>query len=526
MSKTETDWSLLARDPRTFFALPDAFDRKQLKRAYGNWIKRYKPESHPAEFQRIREAYELLERGQRYGATQLRQSNLEAAWQSDSAASTGSKAGNSVTAAVRDPKGTYAELSRSSDRTPQDYFVLATLSDLVDKQTGGYVKWVFAGLKHFPDDPGLLRLAAEYLSAFVTEDNAANLLVTLAKILSSGDFFRITEQLWFRLAGKWAFADFAKVLSACEKQLRGDNTLSRIAFNIQLLRRLVWTAPRQWVDQRVAWLDAHGSYLSDAANEEFEFLQMLLQYCRSEREQAQATQAGQLLDQMITTYCQQSGMHAVRKVALIADELARSGNAIVDGFPYTNDELETVAPFLGQAIAAEIADDLGIDFEPANEQRIEQQAGALVSDLHASFESAGSRIGRTRTYYRVVPFLAIWLGPIILLYGWSMQLWLVGSLFWTPIALALTYFVVMPRWVTKKLDSRTQNIVAAEYQNVWRPRLYRYLAACNAPAETCIEALIQAAHFASSEQLADITLSYAQSDPFIHLFSRLQVFVR
>ena len=61
------DWGLLPSNPIPFFGLEPGFDRTALKRSYNRLIRRFKPEKHPAEFQRIRAAYEELEHALRYG---------------------------------------------------------------------------------------------------------------------------------------------------------------------------------------------------------------------------------------------------------------------------------------------------------------------------------------------------------------------------------------------------------------------------------------------------------------------------
>src|SRR6185436_13154599 len=66
-SPGEPDWSLLPHDPVRFFGLAEGFDRRELKRSYNQLIRRFKPEKHPQEFQRIRAAYEQLDSGIRYG---------------------------------------------------------------------------------------------------------------------------------------------------------------------------------------------------------------------------------------------------------------------------------------------------------------------------------------------------------------------------------------------------------------------------------------------------------------------------
>lgn len=63
----QPQWNLLPQRPREFFGLEIGFDRTDLKRAYNKWLRRFKPDKSPTEFQRIRAAYEYLESGLRYG---------------------------------------------------------------------------------------------------------------------------------------------------------------------------------------------------------------------------------------------------------------------------------------------------------------------------------------------------------------------------------------------------------------------------------------------------------------------------
>ncbi len=61
MTQDTPDWDLLAVDPEAFFELTGDWDRRDLRRAYGRWIKRFKPDAHPAEFRKIRAGFERLE---------------------------------------------------------------------------------------------------------------------------------------------------------------------------------------------------------------------------------------------------------------------------------------------------------------------------------------------------------------------------------------------------------------------------------------------------------------------------------
>ena len=61
MTDAAPDWDLLADDPAMFFDLGLDWDRRDLRRAYGRWIKRFKPDAHPDEFRKIRAGFERLE---------------------------------------------------------------------------------------------------------------------------------------------------------------------------------------------------------------------------------------------------------------------------------------------------------------------------------------------------------------------------------------------------------------------------------------------------------------------------------
>ena len=63
----EPRWELLPHDPVGFFELAGSFDRKTLKQRYTDLVRRFKPEKHPSEFQRIRAAFEALDARLRYG---------------------------------------------------------------------------------------------------------------------------------------------------------------------------------------------------------------------------------------------------------------------------------------------------------------------------------------------------------------------------------------------------------------------------------------------------------------------------
>ena len=59
------EWHRLPHDAAGFFGLAAGFERRDLKRRYNEFIRQFKPEKFPQEFQRIRAAYEQLDLGLR-----------------------------------------------------------------------------------------------------------------------------------------------------------------------------------------------------------------------------------------------------------------------------------------------------------------------------------------------------------------------------------------------------------------------------------------------------------------------------
>ena len=172
-----------------------------MKRAYGRLIRIYKPETHPGEFQRIRRAYEQLEHQVRYGIEQNTIAAQTDAWSSvlatDASQAPPAEPGDSPSTspqlvaerAIQEPRATYRVLRQSTDKSPQDYFVLAVLSDLVaGDESHSFLKWVLKGLQQFPSDVGLQQLLREYLRTDVAPASAASILAACSKTLAADAF--------------------------------------------------------------------------------------------------------------------------------------------------------------------------------------------------------------------------------------------------------------------------------------------------------------------------------------------------
>lgn len=526
------NWNLLPNNPLAFFGLNANFDRKDLKRAYGALIKQFRPETHPAEFQKIREAYEILENQNRYGVEQAMMSKYSSAWQATlSSETTANSKSSDVVAevlndfdtAIQDPTATYRRL-KSKPNSPQDYFLLATLSDLIEPADSQmYLKWILTGVKAHPRDPGLLRLLAEYLSAFATPEIAFSTLITLSKLVHGDEYFQVTERLWLRLLDHVPFETWAKALNKCEGNLRFRSIRPKLAFLIVAIRRSLYLAPTTWISDKRRILEQHGSEIPSSMDDEIEQLNSIIEYYQNCRQQLKSRPIFSSIDKLIETYCRFDFDEARPRIAALCDEIARNSNALAESFPTYAEDSDSNTLMLVSWIAYNIAVESGLEYPNTEQRRIEELADAAVIDISSTINTLGKRLGRLRLMHIVLPFLVLAFGPVVIFAGFSAWPWL--TLGWFILASLFFFTIARPRWLGPRADEKSRNMVLAAYEKQWRPRLFRYVQACHAPAGQCIAQLADSGDVLGEKRMVEIALSYAANDRAIQVFSRLQLFL-
>lgn len=287
-SPEPADWDLLARNPIQFFQLQEGFDRKDLKRSYNRLLRQYKPEKFPQEFQRIRGAYEELERQLRYG--QANQQDELNAWKdelnlpaseakkpAESASSEGdqeSLPASSEPLQQADPRSLesialqltagdanleelYFELQDRTGKTPPEYYALSLLADFVEPDKPlAFLGWLLAALKEWPNDQGISSLVYQYLNAQVAESHLSKVLVACSKAVSNDGFYALTEGAWDRLMRLMPFPKFLETLQECEANLQGDTQIAgRLTFYLHTLRYAQWAEPSDWPRQTLDYLE-------------------------------------------------------------------------------------------------------------------------------------------------------------------------------------------------------------------------------------------------------------------------------
>jgi hypothetical protein len=284
-------WDLLPRRPEEFFELPTPYDLTALKRRYNALIRRFKPERFPAEFQKIRAAYERLSDDLRYArASDDGDAGAEADWPVPSiptesaprgdapATSTDARDDGPVDAPPRRPApGTpalderldaqtlmtlYEELRDRAGKSPRDYIQLALMSDVAAPDDPlGFARWLLAGLgagrRAGPraDKRGLWRLAREYFAGPIPAALAPALLELAADHVRADRYYWLTEALWLRYLREVDFRQFSATLRACEARIVDARATGRVSFYTRLVPAAMWKADPVSIRDMLGWID-------------------------------------------------------------------------------------------------------------------------------------------------------------------------------------------------------------------------------------------------------------------------------
>ena len=298
------NWSLLPHNPIAFFELPKNFERKMLKRKYNQYIRQFKPEKFPAEFQRIRAAYELLDGQLRYGTTAAQDHNPQFQWDAkgatqrpsgrQSSAKQSSKAGQELAPAEEvltvpiyqrietEPlTSIYDEYRKSSGKSPYEYYVMALISDVVTDDPLMFFKLILTGLQKHPNEKGLMSLLYEYLQQDFKSNQIPGILKTVSKVVTNQHFYFLTEKLWDEYLRQVDFKTWATTLHACEANLKEFRIAGQIAFYLHILPAAIFKGSSQWLVSKFELLRKAGTEIPRELETDFELAHQLFEYRNS-----------------------------------------------------------------------------------------------------------------------------------------------------------------------------------------------------------------------------------------------------
>ncbi|MGB7323668.1 MAG: hypothetical protein WBD31_02265 [Rubripirellula sp.] len=509
--------NLLPHDPEGFFALSHPYDRRELKRAYGKAIRQYKPETHPREFQLIRDGYERLEKQLRYGRQQQQQAEAESAWAPvadkhdpqpafaaaapDNTREPASPARKTELTlkqlAVVDPAAALRKLRTKKRLSPPDFYLAAVLADATaGEPTIKYLSHLIEGLAVFPNDPGLIALAADFVKSDVPDPIAAKVVQFIAKKLRSPLFYMLTESLWLRLVTKISFDDFSDLLKACEQQIVQSDPAARIAFYLRLLRTAIWVAPLQWTDRILQGIESQSAELEYGTQNDLEFLTEIRQLM-----QFDSTVSNPVRKQLfgaVRLACQNDEAAAVARISQILSDLGRDATAIEEAFPLSvtldlpPDDLIWVS--MVHRLVYQMESYI-LEADEIDSDRIYTQTAHLLDDLGPTAGHVLAGVERARSRYKQGPLilwlivgsiggtLAIILPSFMLLNDSAAALVCVAGIFAMFVGLLTSYYRwLFPKVLQPKMEKQQHLWLMTAYAKHWRRRLFRFAQSNNETA--------------------------------------------
>lgn len=345
------DWSALPHNPIQFFELESGFDRKDLKRSYNRLIKKFKPEKFPAEFQRIRSAYEQLEQQLRYGhqpqqmdLSDLREQSLSLGPIPMSSVSS-TQAPDQPTVVWEErleelgPEKLLEELRAKTPKTPYDYYCLAVVEDAFAKPDQLKIARVLLkGLSESPDNFPLKRCLNQFYRIDFPIKTIGALLIATAKALPNQSFYFVTEPLWDQLIRKVSFSKFKKLYADCETEIRDHQIQQQLIFLLHILKPAMWLGEKKWVEQQFRVLEDHGQELPPHAEYDYDTLNFLREYHQSRPDENMPGSLRSQIEDVIKAYCVEPERETERKFLELQVRIANDSEELVREFPINSQE--------------------------------------------------------------------------------------------------------------------------------------------------------------------------------------------
>ena len=491
---SEPNWGLLPYKAREFFGLDSEFDRKALKRAYSKLIRRFKPERYPNEFQRIRAAFEQLENELRYGQPAISAGNsIEAyTWQADSktpetaAAETAAAPQPTIRQRLQteEPVAIYKELSAKQSKSPYEYFVLASLADVVTQDDTLYFKWLLTGLKDHRDDPGLFLLLQQFFKRDHKPALLQSLLLTTSKIVNHDRFYFLTEKSWQKLLNQMEFTRLKQLLARCEENLNDHRNRCQVVFYAEFLRAAIWVADPQWLEEKFRAIEGVSSH--SMASQEFELLDILKEYHQQRDQLVGDSPARRQIDQAIRDYFMLEERDGDRAVVECQTSLANDAQSLLDAFPKL-DGGQRLAPMmlLWLLINNDVSQRIGVELRYQSKSRKEKKRFAdrvysLISDLDETWQ-LGSRHVLMYYLFNAGSYLLLIIAPILLLSNWLGSTWAVTLCIALVVGgVVLNKLYLYPKTVEPIFHKYLHRTIERAYRQVWRGRFVQLFDATGA----------------------------------------------
>ncbi|TWT41432.1 hypothetical protein [Botrimarina hoheduenensis] len=429
------DWSLLPRHPEQFFGLTAGFDRRVLKQSYNRLLRRYKPEKYPQEFQKLRAAYEELERRLRYSGsrhseeeptpwrtasapTRAVNDTLPAENPASSAPPSARKRSPSrdlktlvelLESRAETPEQLYQQLCQVATKSPPDYYALAVLSEVVlPNQPNTFLSWLVKGLKQWPHDAGLGRLLYEVLRLEVPLAQLPKYLISLSKSLSSDCFYELTEGGWQRLLQSDDLQQFAHTIKVCEQhqagtQQLGDSLTQKLTFTLQALRYTLWKDRTDWSETAWDFIEDHDNELPNHLHQDLDVLAYVRQYLAVREDFIAIGPLNEELDRVLHRALTSNQLESDEAMQQINLRLLDNPALLSASFPIDGPEVSIPFYILWRWAAEEAA------ARYAAGSSTDQEIGLWMNSIRESLPKTLSKTRFTNTLWKCTVHLKNWL---------------------------------------------------------------------------------------------------------------------
>lgn len=488
-------WHHLPHSPRSFFGLPNGATREELKQAYSVLIRKFKPDKFPEEFKRIRAAYDQLDLELRSGekraqapALKVSPTVITSSPQDQPHSELSPRAAAFQRIQENDPESWYRELSERSHKTQHDYYVLANLSEVLDSSPRGFADWIAEGLSKHRNSKYLGDLLQSYFKkAQIEPDEASGLLLRLAQVLPAATYYALTDGLWHRYISMVPWETFQGVLESCERCLGIRIVHDRKAFTVDLMRRVMWRAPLDWLQDKRKWIEESGENLPGDMEFDHEINCRLLLLREQFLGQLQQGPYGRRILDAIVSFCE-DGMEASAKVCACQVEIANHPREFLAEFQF-NQEDQIQWSFAWHWISWAVSTNLTTQEQPIDQNQQLQFVSSIKDRMDKSTPKSifgvvgvANIIGFILYSILFMLFLVAVFLPTTLVTGALVGL--VGNRNQTGAVLFTLFFIVMivamaiaalwswgklrTYWNARVIEPYLKRSFSKEYRNKWR----------------------------------------------------------
>lgn len=351
----QPNWESLPDRPDLFFGLSKGFDRRDLKRAYNGLIRRFKPESCPEEFKRIRAAFEELEARLRAKEVIRERQQEFPEWEGDvfdpgEIAEIFSPAEPTPPAfptlerlTVESIENVAAALAACADKGPREWCHLALIRDELDPDEPLVLfDTLLDGLRSVGIAPPLMGLLHAACQEPLEPEDSIELLKRLERLVLDDDprfgvnfYYFMSRPIWSGLSAKIPFDEFAEMLAGTRARLGDGTTDDYLGLLIELMPRLSFRADEPWLREASAFIEEHYHELPPWVQYEVVQFDWVAAYRDGREEFLNGEPAREKIDAVLELISNGKGQEAVRKLSELLAWIRAKPQRALDAFPVT-----------------------------------------------------------------------------------------------------------------------------------------------------------------------------------------------